>query len=257
MTSLLVSRSNDATETWTLNRPGVRNALAPELVAELRVALRRAEAEGVRAVVLCGSGPSFCAGADLTYLHGCALAEESVRPFLSEICELTIDMESSSMVFVAALHGHAVAGGLELALACDVVVAAHDTRIGDGHVRNNLVPGGGSSLRLPAKLGHATASWLGLSGELATAEALAGTGWLHAVVPAPELLATSQSIAATLAAVPAGAQRRFKALIQHDPETTRARLARELDTFEAHWTTADIASSLAAFRSKTKELDRA
>ena len=256
MTHLAVSRSGSI-ETWALDRPAVRNALGPDLVAELRAALWRAEREGVRAVILKGNGPSFCAGADLTYLQACARDARSARPFLTEICEFTIDMESSGIVFIAALHGHAVAGGLELALACDVVIAAAGTRIGDGHVRNNLLPGGGSSLRLPAKLGQGPAAWLGLSGELVTAEDLLLSGWLHSVVSHEHLLETVMSLARTLIALPAGAQRRFKTLLHEDADVTRARLSRELDAFEAHWASADIASSLGAFLTRTKELDSA
>jgi enoyl-CoA hydratase/carnithine racemase len=156
-------------------------------------------------------------------------------------------MESSPIVFIAALHGHAVAGGFELALSCDLVIAANGTLIGDGHVRNNLVPGGGSSVRITTKLGTGTAFWLALSGELATAESLAASGWLHAVVPAEELLLTAGDIARALSAAPAGAQRRFKTLLTPDPAVTSASLKHELDVFEEHWASDDVAASLNAF----------
>ncbi|MDF9749593.1 enoyl-CoA hydratase/isomerase family protein [Arthrobacter sp. ES3-54] len=246
MSRLEITRDAE-TEVWALNRPAVRNALDPQTVAALHEALQHAEHDGVRAVVITGHGPSFCAGADLAYLLDCARTGQSPRPFLQKICDLTVAMESSPVVFIAALHGHAVAGGFELALSCDLVIAATGTLIGDGHVRNNLVPGGGSSVRIAANLGTGTATWLALSGELATADSLAATGWLHAVVPAEELLLTARDMARTLSAVPAGAQRRFKTLLTADPAVTSARLERELDVFEEHWASDDVAASLNAF----------
>lgn len=246
MSPLEITRDAEI-EVWALNRPAVRNALDPQTVAELHEALQRAERDGVRVVVLTGHGPSFCAGADLAYLLDCARTGQSPRPFLQAICELTVAMESSPVVFIAALHGHAVAGGFELALSCDLVIAASGALIGDGHVRNNLVPGGGSSVRITTKLGTGTATWLALSGELGTAESLAATGWLHAVVPPEDLLLKAQGMARTLSATPAGAQRRFKTMLTADPAVTSAALEHELDVFEEHWASDDVAASLNAF----------
>lgn len=246
MSPLEITRDAEI-EVWALNRPAVRNALDPQTVAELHEALQRAERDGVRVVVLTGHGPSFCAGADLAYLLDCARTGQSPRPFLQAICELTVAMESSPVVFIAALHGHAVAGGFELALSCDLVIAASGALIGDGHLRNNLVPGGGSSVRITTKLGTGTATWLALSGELGTAESLAATGWLHAVVPPEDLLLKAQGMARTLSATPAGAQRRFKTMLTADPAVTSAALEHELDVFEEHWASDDVAASLNAF----------
>jgi enoyl-CoA hydratase len=96
---------------------------------------------------------------------------------------------------MAALHGHVVAGGLELALACDIAIAAAGTLIGDGHVRNQLLPAAGSSVRLPRKVGPSLARRLMLTGELAPAERLLASGWLEAVVPADRLAAEAERIA--------------------------------------------------------------
>ncbi len=243
---LLISR-HGAIETWTLNRPQTRNALDPRLVEALQQALDRAERSGVRVVVLTGAGSGFCAGADLAYLLECARAGKSPRPHLRSICNLTLAIESSPVMFIAALHGFAVAGGLEIALSCDLVIAAAGTRIGDGHVKNNLVPGGGASVRMPRKLGAGATAWLALSGELVPAEHFQATGWLHAVIGRAELLPTAQAIARTLASRPAGAQDRYKSLITPDPEATAAALDHELDVFEEHWADDDVAGQLARF----------
>ena len=244
---LLTSRTGDV-ETWTLNRPESRNALDPSLVSALSGQLSRAEDDGVRVVILTGAGEGFCAGADLAYLLECAQSGESPRPHLREICDLTLAMEASPIVFVAALHGFAVAGGLEIALACDLVIAAAGTRIGDGHVKNNLIAGGGASVRMPPKLGAGTAAWLALTGELVSAEDLARrTGWLHEVVAPDALLESARNMATVLTSRPAGAQHRYKCLIVRDATATAAALTRELDMFEEHWNGSDVATDLIRF----------
>ncbi|MDQ4112963.1 MAG: enoyl-CoA hydratase/isomerase family protein [Actinomycetota bacterium] len=244
---LLTSRTGDV-ETWTLNRPGSRNALDPSLVGALSRRLSRAEDDGVRVVVLTGAGAGFCAGADLAYLLECAQSGDSPRPHLREICDLTLAMEASPIVFIAALHGFAVAGGLEIALACDLVIAAAGTRIGDGHVKNNLIAGGGASVRMPPKVGSSMAAWLALTGELVSAEELGRrTGWLHEVVAPEELLDTAHAMATVLTSRPAGAQHSYKRLIISDASATAAALTRELDMFEEHWHGSDVATDLIRF----------
>ncbi|MEU0316095.1 enoyl-CoA hydratase/isomerase family protein [Nocardioides sp. NPDC006273] len=248
MSEVLITSRSGGVETWTLNRPESRNALDPSLVSALAGQVSQAESDGVRVVILTGAGAGFCAGADLAYLLECARSGDSPRPHLRDICDLTLAMEASPIVFVAALHGFAVAGGLEIALACDLVIAATGTRIGDGHVKNNLIAGGGASVRMPPKLGAGMAAWLALTGELAPAEDLARkTGWLHEVVAPEALLDTARTMATVLTSRPAGAQQRYKRLIVNDPVATAEALSRELDMFEEHWAGSDVATDLIRF----------
>lgn len=242
-------------ETWTLNRPRVRNALDERLVALLRDALKSAESSGVTVVILRGAGPSFCAGADLSLLstYDAALGQ-TPRSHLSDIWELTLAMERSSMTFVAVLHGHAIAGGLELALACDVVVASVGTLIGDGHVRRCLLPGGGASARMERSLGRATSSWLALTGGLLDAEDPAFGSWLRTVETLEDLDAAVASIATSLMTVPASARAAYKRLLDetHGRLTTGDR-DRELDAFDRHWLANDVARELRAFLDHDRE----
>jgi enoyl-CoA hydratase/carnithine racemase len=163
-----------------LNRPERRNALTPTLISTLATELTDAmnDAE-TGAVVIAGRGASFCSGADLHHLL--TLFESGREPldFLASIWECFTRIEMAAKPVVAAVHGHAVAGGLELALACDVVVAQAGTLIGDGHVRHGLLPGGGASWRLPRKVGEPLARWLMLTGELLPAERFAACGFVH------------------------------------------------------------------------------
>ena len=235
--------------TLTMNRPDRRNALDDHLVEALDMELTAAEADPhTRAVILAGSGQSFCAGADLQYFLGLHAELGSPITFLRRVSALVTRFETSPLPIVAALHGHAVAGGLELALGADIVVAADTTLIGDGHIRNNLLPAAGSSVRLPRKVGDAMARWLALTGALVTPDQLAATGWIHAVVVPNELSAAAHKVAAELAEHSGPAQSRFKALL-FDLTTMDAQqgLAEELDVFDAHWASNDVPASLNAF----------
>ncbi|RAX14756.1 enoyl-CoA hydratase/isomerase family protein [Pseudarthrobacter sp. AG30] len=242
-------------EVWTLNRPHVRNALNPFLVETLRSSLEAAEKSGVRVVVLRGNGPSFCAGADLRYLQSYdASAGETPRDFLRSIWDLTIAMERSPVVFVAALHGHAVAGGLELALACDVVLAEEGTLIGDGHVGRNLLAGGGASARLERSLGRNTALWLALTGTLLRAGDPALAGWLRCTTPAGRLDSTTEDIVAQLVSVPAPAQRAYKSVLNEQvPRPSEAERDRELDAFDRHWVEQNVPENLRLFLSQNRK----
>lgn len=251
MSVLSIART-EQTEVWSLNRPDSRNSLTPELVSALAEALRQAEKSNVSTVILNGEGPSFCAGADLGYLLDCAEHDRSPRPFLQTICDFTLAMEFSPIVFIAALHGHAVAGGFELALACDVVIGAQHTLVGDGHVTNNLVPGGGSSVRIENRLGAGHARWLALSGQLVDVETLVPSGWVQTVVPLESLKTEAARRAEMLDGVSFAARARFKQLLGGNRAATEAALTRELDMFDEHWRNSDVGAQLRRFLSKTE-----
>lgn len=233
-----------------LDRPRQRNALNAALVDALSTALSEAERDlETRAVLITGAGPSFCAGADLQHLLALTEVGDSPVPFLRTVSGLTRRVEVSPLPVVAALHGHAVAGGLEIALACDAVVAETGTLIGDGHIRNHLVPGAGSAVRMRRKLGDSLGRWLGLTGELLPAERFVATGWLHAVVHtgrgAEEGLRVAEVLAAAANPAQAAYKRMFAAL--DDEPSIEAGLRIELEEFERHWSTHDVPAELRRF----------
>lgn len=233
-----------------LNRPSRRNALTPELISRLDEALVDAEADRATAVVvIAGAGPSFCAGADLRHLLEIAEAGKDPLEFLTAVSACFSRIERATKPVVAAVHGHVVAGGLELALACDVVVAQAGTLIGDGHIRNGLLPGGGASLRLPRKVGEPLARWLMLTGELLPAERFVAGGFVHAVVPVESFDSAVASVADRLSGASAQASARVKRLLHHGPRSSPrdTALARELEVFAEHWQDSDIAGPLSAF----------
>jgi enoyl-CoA hydratase len=236
--------------TFLLNRPQQRNALDARLIDTLTTALTDAERDAsTRVVLITGAGPSFCAGADLRHLLSLHEAGHTPMPFLRTVSAFTRRLETSPLPIVAVLHGHAVAGGLEIALACDVVVAEAGTLIGDGHIRNHLLPGAGASVRMRARLGDALGRWLALTGELLPAERLLSAGWLHAVVESGHGASEGQRLAEILAAAANPAQAAYKLLLADLEETLSLthRLDLELDAFDRHWASHDVPDALRGF----------
>ncbi len=134
-----------------------------------------------------GKGRAFCAGADLTYFESAFAAPERLDEFLGRMNRALFQLEALPVPVIAVVQGFALAGGLELLLACDLIIAAEDARIGDQHVNFGLMPGGGSTQRLPRRIGMQRAMEL-----LTTGRWLSGTeaqewGLVLRAVPAEEL----------------------------------------------------------------------
>ncbi len=140
--------------TIRLNRPDAMNALGRELVADLSSALTDVAGDSsVKALALRGEGRCFCAGADLKYFQDAFQNPETLRDYLTEINGVLFQIEDLPVPVIAVVHGFALAGGLELMMACDLALVADDARIGDQHVNFGLMPGGGSTIRLPRLVG--------------------------------------------------------------------------------------------------------
>ena len=158
----------------TLNRPEVRNALNPELKDRLIQRVRAADADpGVRAVVITGNGPVFCAGMDLK-----AFAKGADFGGLAWLYK-----EGISKPVIGALNGPALAGGFELALACDLIIAAEDAKVGLPEVKRGLFAAGGGTT-LSARIPLAIALEFGLTGEFMDARRAQELGLFNKVVPA-------------------------------------------------------------------------
>jgi enoyl-CoA hydratase len=233
----------------TLNRPARRNALDAALIAALDEQVTDADADPVTAVVaVSGAGPSFCAGGDFHQFLALDRAGTHPVTFLEDVSACFARISAAATPWVAVLHGHAVAGGLELALACDLVVAADTTLIGDGHLRHGLLPAGGSSVRLPAAVGHGLARRLLLTGELLPAPAFTASGWLERVVPEAELEDTAMEVCRQLAAPAGPAQSALKGLLHRITGMAPAPALRaELEVFADNWTTQPVSDALEAF----------
>jgi enoyl-CoA hydratase/carnithine racemase len=233
----------------TLNRPHRRNALDATLIAALDEQITAADDDPATAVVaVTGAGPSFCAGGDFHEFLSLDRAGTHPVQFLETVSRCFTRITAAATPWVAVLHGHAVAGGLELALACDLVIAADTTLIGDGHLRHGLLPAGGSSVRLPAAVGPGLARRLLLTGELLPATAFASSGWLDQVVPEPALEAAAMQACRRLADRAGAAQSALKNLLHRiDGAGPATALRAELDAFAANWTTQPVSEALERF----------
>ncbi len=188
-----------AIEVWTIDGEARRNTLSRAMVAGLRDELRRIEGrKALRCVVLTGAGEkAFCAGADLK--ERASMGEEEVRAFLRSLRGLLSAIEQAAPVFVAALNGVALGGGLELALACDLRVAAAHAEMGLPEVGLGIIPGAGGTQRLPRAIGLARAKELILTGRRVGAAEALSMGLLSRVAPAGSLRAAALDLAGQVA----------------------------------------------------------
>jgi enoyl-CoA hydratase/carnithine racemase len=238
----------------TLDRPAQLNAISPELLEDLDRACALVEGDAsVRAVTLTAAGRAFCAGADLRAVR--ELSPDAARwsAFMGLWHRVFDRIEALPVPVIAGVHGLTLAGGLELVLVADLVVADEAARLGDQHANFGLVAGGGGSQRLPRLIGARRAKELMLlGGWLTAAEALAW-GLVNRVAPAGTVTAVVEEIAATLAAGSASANRTVKALVNRafDAELGEG-LALERRLVALHMRSADAAEGLRAFAEKRK-----
>ena len=147
-----------------------------------------AEDRSISVLVLTGAGEkAFCAGADLTYLEMVFNDPPALTEYLGRFNEMLFSLEDLPIPVIGVVQGFALAGGLELLLACDLVIAAEDARIGDQHINFALMPGGGSTQRLPRKLGQQRALELLLTGRWLSGTEAAQSGLVFRVAPAEAL----------------------------------------------------------------------
>jgi enoyl-CoA hydratase len=194
---VLLLERHESVALVTLHRPAVRNALNTALIDALwEVMPALDEDPGVRAIVLTGSDPAFCAGLDLAELSGSA---ENARPRQQrDSVSNRGALPPVVTPIVGAINGAAVTGGLEIALNCDVLVASERARFADTHLRVGVMPGGGLTVLLPRRVGLGKALEMSLTGAVLDAESALRCGLVDRVVPHDELLPTALSLAAAM-----------------------------------------------------------
>jgi len=215
---LVIRSDRDGVATLTLNRPDKLNALNPAVFVELRNHVDAiAGDDSVGCVVLTGAGRAFCAGHDLDAIASGERAPS--RHFEPE----TIDaLEALPKPTIARIHGHCYTGGLELALACDLLIAGESARLGDTHGQWGLVPVWGMSVRLPERVGRSKAKELMYTSRRIGGRDAAALGLVDRCVADDDLDQTVADLAAEIVANSAGTNRIVKALIADRAERTRA-----------------------------------
>lgn len=233
----------------TLDRPEALNALSFQLLDELVAALETLDADpACRAIVITGSGSrAFAAGADIRELATQTYASlRDGRRF-----EAWDRLAAIRLPMIAAVRGMALGGGLELAMICDMIVAADDARFGQPEIRIGIMPGAGGTQRLTRAIGKARAMEMILTGEPIDARQAEAVGLITRVVPPETTLDVALEIAARVAAMPPLAVRAAKAAVLRAHEDgLRAGLAGEREAFFRLFDTADQSEGMAAFIQK-------
>ncbi|OLT16466.1 hypothetical protein BJF78_14480 [Pseudonocardia sp. CNS-139] len=214
---------HDRVAVLTLNRPHVRNAIDRELAGALTEAVRAAQSAAC--IVLTGAGSAFCAGLDL--------AEAAAAGFI-DAGWLDRTFGASAVPLVAAVNGPAATGGLEVVLACDIVLASESARFADTHGLVGTIPGGGMATRLSARVGVGFARQMSYTGAFVDAATALRVGLVNEVLPGPELLPRAVALGTAMAAVADPVLRAVKRL--YDDATALAPgagLAREQELFAA------------------------
>lgn len=243
----------------TLARPDKLNPLDWSTIRELRRAVAEIENRKILAVIVTGEGRSFSAGGDLEGYIELYRKPDQFAEFLDDFFRLLTAMEESGTIFVAAVNGACVAGGLELLLACDVAIAADTARIGDGHLNFGQLPGAGGSQRLTRAVGLLRAKHLMLTGKLLTASEAERIGLVNEVVPAAELDAAALKFVAGLLEKSGVGVRGAKHLANLAMTTPLDEGLRQEIAFVHRYatTTPDATEGLIAFKEKRKPAFRA
>jgi enoyl-CoA hydratase len=196
----------------TLNRPQASNALSLALRSALVEAIGRCAADpAVRVLVLTGAGRNFCAGLDLKELGSAADPSAALVPGGS--IDPVLALRAFTGPVIGAVNGAAITGGLELALACDVLLAAGDARFADTHAKVGVIPGWGLSQLLARRIGAHRAKELSLTGDFLDARRAEAWGLVNRVVPAEELLAQALQLARAMLGVQPAMLVHYKRLI--------------------------------------------
>lgn len=242
--------TQDRTGIITLDRPAVRNAINVETLAEIAAAFEQLAAERVSAVVLCGAGGVFCAGADLALVKE-AIASRSndvLADMVDTLHRLIREMLTFPHPIVAALEGPAVGAGAGLAFACDLRVASRSTRLIPGYFGIGTSPDGGVSYYLTRAFGGARALSMFIRNHPLSSDDLLAAGLVEKVVDDGAAIDAALELAASVSSVPPLALVRTRALV--DSATANpldAQLDAERAGVAAMWPTKDFNEGVGAF----------
>jgi enoyl-CoA hydratase len=205
--TVLIVEADGAVAVVTLNRPDARNALNPELIAAVKDAVTTLDGhDDIGAIILTGADPAFCAGVDLKHL---AAAPPTAGTAGHEAFE---PLPRHGTPVIGAINGATVTGGLELALACDFLIASERATFADTHARVGVMPGGGMTVRLPQCVGINRARQMSFTGDFIDARRAYEWGLVNEVVPHADLLVRAREVASAIASTPRAYVREVRAL---------------------------------------------
>lgn len=245
--TILVTRE-DRVATITLNRPKALNALNSQVMAEVTTAAAELDADaGIGAIVLTGSEKAFAAGADIKEMADLSFADVFAADFFAPWSAFA----NTRTPTIAAVAGYALGGGCELAMMCDILIAADTAKFGQPEIKLGVLPGMGGSQRLTRAIGKAKAMDLILTGRTMGADEAERAGLVARVVPADTLLDEAKATAANIAGMSLSASRMAKEAVNRAFESTLTEgLLYERRLFHSAFATDDQTEGMAAFVEK-------
>jgi enoyl-CoA hydratase len=248
--NILVERQG-AVGIVTLNRPQALNALNAALVAEIGRALDALEADdAIGAIVLTGNEKAFAAGADIKEMADKTYMQAYQEDFITKGWERVAQCRKP---VIAAVGGFALGGGCEVAMMCDIVIAAENARFGQPEINLGTMPGAGGTQRLPRFIGKAKAMDLCLTGRMMDAAEAERLGLVSRIVPADKLLEEAVAVAEKIASMSRPIAMLVKEAVNRAFETSLAEGVRfERRLFHSTFATEDQKEGMAAFIGKRK-----
>jgi enoyl-CoA hydratase len=234
--------------TITLNRPQALNALNSQVMNEVTSAATEFDGDaGIGAIIITGSAKAFAAGADIKEMAGLTFADVFGSDYFAAWAKLAAVRTPT----IAAVAGHALGGGCELAMMCDVLIAADTAKFGQPEIKLGVLPGMGGSQRLTRAIGKAKAMDLILTGRTIDAAEAERCGLVSRVVPAEDLLTEAKAVAKTISVMSLSAARMAKEAVNRAFESTLSEgLLYERRLFHAAFATEDRSEGMTAFIEK-------
>ena len=235
----------------TLNRPKQLNALSPELMQQLGAALQAYDAdEGVGAIVITGNEKAFAAGADIAAMKDYSYMDAFMADYITRDWE---HIRRIRKPVIAAVVGYALGGGNELAMMCDIVIAAENARFGQPEVNLGVMPGAGGTQRLPRAVGKAKAMEICLTARIMDAQEAERAGLVSRIVPLEKLMDEALAVAEKIAGYSLPVVVMIKESINRAYESTLAEgVLFERRLFHSQFALADQKEGMAAFLEKRK-----
>ena len=235
----------------TLNRPKQLNALSPQLMQELGAALQAFDADpGVGAILVTGNEKAFAAGADIGAMKDFSYMDAYLQDYITRDWEHILRVRKP---VIAAVAGYALGGGNEVAMMCDVVIAAENARFGQPEINLGVMPGAGGTQRLPRAVGKAKAMDMCLTGRMMDAQEAERAGLVSRVVPLERLMDEAFAAAEKIAGYSLPVAMMIKESINRAYETSLAEGVRvERRVFHSQFALEDQKEGMAAFVEKRK-----
>ena len=244
----VLTEVSDGVMTITINRPSAKNAVNKDVAEGIAAALDALDADdNTHVVILTGAGGTFCSGMDLKAFVTGETPYVAGRGFAGMV------EKSTDKPMIAAVEGYALAGGCELAITCDLIVAADNAMFGIPEVKRGLAAAAGGLVRLPRQIPSRVAMEMALTGDFMSAERAMSVGLINQIAPAGEALAQAKALAAKIAENGPLAVKRSKQVIKESIDWSQDEMfANQQEITSAVFSSEDAIEGATAFAEKRK-----